>query len=287
MSLFRDKLWLEPNLLIPNAKPIGDVELDPSNAFSSLFDRVYLMQDNLPAIGAGVISDLAGTDNLITNGVLSGIGPLGNFVETTGSTRIYQDTGQTKSVHAGNITILVMAKFKSAGFNNQIVCADSNVTGQRDFQFRWNSSNVLEFIPFVGGAPFSTTGVTAKNVTDIYVAGATYDGETAKVFLNGALEGSNSTPSGNLDADNSRLTIGARGTSTSTLSFADPGTNENYLVYISPTALTDTEMYEITTDLLQIVSPRETYFIPSVTAVGGVTPLTAFTPNTQISVRSH
>ena len=71
---------------------------------------------------------------------------------------------------------------------------------ERSFQFRKIQSGELHFIPFVGGVYYSVTSTTVVHDGNWHHVAATYDGAAAKVYVDGSLEATDSSMSGNLDA---------------------------------------------------------------------------------------
>jgi Concanavalin A-like lectin/glucanases superfamily len=84
----------------------------------------------------------------------------------------------------------------TGGGSFQIWDLDGN---SRCWQFRiYNSKLELVIWTVTSGGPFIITGATTLTTGTIYHVAATYDGTTAKVFVNGKLDGSSSAMSGNL-----------------------------------------------------------------------------------------
>lgn len=251
------------------SKPVGPVTLDRSNRLFEGLTRAYLFRDNVT--GTETVLDYSDARDHLAGagpGISSSVG-IGGWKISTALSGMVQSTAV--SVHSGNITLFALGIFTREGANNTIISADSTGTGERDFQFRFNSSNVLEFIPFVGGTNYSATGATAKNATDLYAVAATYDGETARVFLNGHEDGTDTTPSGSLDADNAKLGIGARATSSATSDIADVSTNDFFAAYIWDRALSAEEILSLSNDPYQLFKNSVDLYPGKVAAVG-VTP---------------
>jgi len=94
----------------------------------------------------------------------------------------------------------------------QIIARDeSHGVSKRDFQFRKDNTDELQFVVFVGGDVYvcTSTGKIPEDGSPTHVAG-TYDGETIKTYINGVNDGVNTSPSGNMDNEGGYLTLGAR-----------------------------------------------------------------------------
>lgn len=107
--------------------------------------------------------------------------------------------------------------FKQQQTGVAVMVASSHGATRQQWQFKINSLN--EFVvPIRTGASFSTTKTTTtvSSGTWTHIA-ATYDGTTVKMYINGALDTTNSSgPSGNIvDAGlNMELLVGARDATT-------------------------------------------------------------------------
>lgn len=122
--------------------------------------------------------------------------------QSTHSVRLDGSTGYIDlgTAVARNTRLTVAAWVKWVGSPTaaaMIVCRDNN-SGARLWQFRTNASGKLEFVGFVAFSPFICDGTTTLTAGSWYHLAATFDGTTAKVYVNGTLDGS-LPQSGNLD----------------------------------------------------------------------------------------
>lgn len=126
--------------------------------------------------------------------------------------------GNSASMNMPLATIVAWIKPDADASDAQIVGRDESAGAGRDFQFRKGDTDKLEFIIFVGNSAHtcvSSASIAEDSDTWSHVAG-TYDGETILTWINGSNDGTQASPSGNMDNDGGVLGIGARTTNAST-----------------------------------------------------------------------
>ena len=97
------------------------------------------------------------------------------------------------------------------GGSVRIVVRDESVDGDRVYQFTTDANENVSFIIFVSNSAHSAIGATAFSLNAWHWVAGTYDGKTVNVYLDSSTsDGSNTTPSGNLDADVVGISLGAR-----------------------------------------------------------------------------
>jgi len=123
----------------------------------------------------------------------------------------YVDCGNDPSLNQGKITVMAWINTPNPTKNYQMIAvkgSGSDNTGE--YRLGFDSDTGASFFKiYIGGTAYSITG----NVLDAdtwYLITATYDGETMKLYENGDLVNSDTSPSGNLDDHGQILYIGRR-----------------------------------------------------------------------------
>ncbi len=114
-----------------------------------------------------------------------------NGLDFNGSSQ-YVDCG-TAVARPTALTVSAWIKPGSVGGSARSVVDRDDGGSARLFQFRINTSSVIEFIPFVGGSPIILPGGTTISTGVFSRVDGTIDGTNTKVYLNGA---SDATPAG-------------------------------------------------------------------------------------------
>lgn len=97
-----------------------------------------------------------------------------------------------------NITVSAWIKTADAGVAESIIDRD-NHTSDRSYQFRM-ASGKLQFIPFLAGGNDGIAGAVTINDNVFHFLVATYDGTTARQYVDGVADGTNAAFGGNLNS---------------------------------------------------------------------------------------
>ena len=120
----------------------------------------------------------------------------------------YIDCGDDTSLDittAGSISCW----FKPAAINQQVDLISKDDGTNRNFWVFLQNDEKVYWTIVVGGTAYNAISETTYSTSWMHMVG-TYDGETSKLYIDGSLEKSNTSPSGSIDNDDVSLTIGAR-----------------------------------------------------------------------------
>jgi hypothetical protein len=267
---------LHPDFFTPKVKPIERVEVDWANPLSSGLRGAWLLRDGQDILGQRSFTQQTPPYRLHGDAYLD---PVDGLV--VDGTDDCLELG-SDPIHAGSLTVVCCAKITSSGGNHSICTADSDSSGRREWQFRKNSSNKLEFIPFVSGSTGVAAGATTLSTTNPHVLGCSHEGggssNNVKVYVDGRLDGT-STKAGAMDTDGATLTVGARSRTVPVLTpvqIADDMTGNIEWLLIWDRALGEAEHRAIADNFKQIFKPAvELSFFQTSAAppVGGVIPV--------------
>jgi hypothetical protein len=246
---------LHPDFFTPKVKPIERVEVDWANPLSSGLRGAWLFRDGQDILGQRSFTQETTPYRLQGNAYLD---PVGGLVVDGSNSCL--ELG-SDPIHAGSLTVICCAKVTSSGGTYSICTADSDSAGRREWQFRKNSSNKLEFIPFVSNSNGVIAGATTLSTTEPQIYGCSHEGggssNNIKVYVDGKLDGT-STKAGALDADGATLTVGARARAvpiSSPVQIVDDMTGNVEWLLIWDRALGEAEHRAIADNFKQIFKP--------------------------------
>ena len=164
---------------------------------------------NLAALEDGIFNTNSAPNRLHGNVTITAQGNL-NIT----SARQCLEVGN-RSYHNGDMSIVsrITPSISQSDSTPTICSADSSTDNKREWQFRLDSTDHLQFIPFVNNSNGSIIGSTALNRMQTYTVGCSHSSvETSnncKVYLDGELDGIG-TKTGSLDSEGANVGIGAR-----------------------------------------------------------------------------
>lgn len=137
-------------------------------------------------------------DNISSNnGSITGASwikiPTGEYVLDYESSSVnYVNCGNISAVSGGNLSIAAWIKKESDGARQQIVCKATSSNTADTWFFAIDATNVLrfQFTPVGNELAFSSNTILASDGWTF--VGATYDGTTMRVYINGVEDGTHS-----------------------------------------------------------------------------------------------
>jgi hypothetical protein len=180
-------------------KPLLGTQVNLSHPLAQGLDFAFLFNE-----GSGSPSDIkGGLKSVLVGGATWGGSRTGGALKFDGS------TGAVKGgLYANAPTLTLACRFSTSAGGTQGLIMQDDQGGNRNYQFRLNGST-LQLILFQGGSAFFLSGAKTINDGTEHVAVVTYDGTTARLYVDGALDASSAfgiTPNnGNLSV----LALGA------------------------------------------------------------------------------
>ena len=116
----------------------------------------------------------------------------------------------TAALRPVNITIACWSKPES-GAASEYMLAGQQDGAATNWQLRVGDSSLIDarFLIWVSGSIHEVVSGTTQSAGTWYHTAGTYDGENLRIYLDGVLKNTNTTPSGNLDQDTAVMSIGA------------------------------------------------------------------------------
>lgn len=135
-------------------------------------------------------------------------GRAGDFVSAS-NTEV--DLGTSNDFNLGSVTLDAIVKFDSVAGAQRIVNRTSETADETQYSLQLESGKAV-FTCIVGGYPNSVTatGTTTLQTGTWYRLRGSYDGTTARIFVNGTLEGTGTGSGGITSYTNARLQIGRK-----------------------------------------------------------------------------
>ncbi len=168
----------------------GDSGVTTDGSSSSTWDSHFLMVLHYPnGTGTPSFTDSSQSGHILAGSATAATGQIDGGIVTSGSSYPTYGTGFTFSAA---VTVSQWTKLTSKDAIQEIFSRDG---ATRNFQWRINASNLLEFIPFIGGSPVFVNGVTALTTGTAFYSACVNDGSNGFVYLNGAQDGTLGTGS--------------------------------------------------------------------------------------------
>jgi hypothetical protein len=257
-----DRLFLDPNLLTPNRKPIGPVEIDTDNPLNDGLIAAFVLNNS--------VSDLTGFNDPLVNdapfrSLENGVG-----LDLNGSTYLTYSGGNLSK----DVTTQVTMEYLVTGDNT----TTDYIGGQHDQagadgynSYKITGGGSFQFGIVVGSGAankfFTGTGITASTGT-LYHVVTVYNGDAGRmeVFVDGVSAGSTSSgvPASLVMPTTRGFALGAQD-SAGTL----PWAGDIYYAKFWDRALSDVEITELSRDRYSFLKPKGSTLLPIAAAATG------------------